>query len=973
MAATISLGMIVRDASATLEQCLKSVAPHVDEIVIGLGGESTDNTEEIARKFTDKIIPIEWNDDFAEARNIVLEATTGDYFLWLDADDELIGGERMHQLTIDHPEIDAFYWGYDYSHTDEGVCVCYLIRERLIHKTRQWKWVGRIHEVLMGPENHSKILVDEIVVKHHPQPKNDFRNLEILYRELEETEPNPSPRTLIYLGTENANRGNLREALLHLQRYVALSGWDEEKYQAQHRIADLYRSLGDFQKARGADFSAISIRPDWPDAYLGLAETSFFEGNYRETIEWSKNASTKKPPQTFLIVNPRDYDFHPLVVLANAYLQLHDYEMAMENFKQAVEIQPDASVIYNLKILMKEAEGHQLVDSFLQIWRHLAQNDEWLKARQLFQSIPKLIEKTPPIQEKMRFTLASTAHVEEPQLMIDNYISNPRWEPMNEELMNSPRWRLHPRVKYALDLVKELRPHSVIDFGCSDGFIDIPLAEENPDIGVMGLDLDPRCIEVATERSQHLENIMFLQGDLQTPFDPNRKKDGLAIFFEVIEHVVDPEATLEKLEQAADHIAITTPHLAWDSPAPGWDTPELKGHLRIFDLEDIERMLGVRGRIYNLYREPFGERGWIFADYRPGERTNGHVTILAPGTPEAWSPRTFEREGLGGSETAIIGLGEGFARLGKQVSVFSRIDGEGYYNRVRYRDQQRYLPGIRSDIFVAWRAPELIDDTPNASRSILWMHDTDVGDRLTKDRAAKFTNIVVLTEWHKQHMLEVYPFLDASQLVVIPNGVDISRFDIDPPVRNPKKVVYSSSPDRGLDKILEDIWPQVTAAVPEAELHIYYGWNNFDAFIPMFPQLGEYKNKVMNLLAKSKNVVQHGRVSQTKLAEEMMSSGIWLYPTDFSETYCITAVEAQLAGLLPITNDLAALKETVVSGFVIPYSQNHGPDWYAERVVDAMTRPPEEKERQSIKNNAPAVTWNEVAEQWMENLSGISS
>lgn len=965
----ISLGMIVRNAEATLEQCLQSVAPHVDEIVIGLGGESTDRTEEIARDFTDKIIPIEWHDDFAEARNIVLQATTGEYYLWLDADDELVGGERMRQLIADHPDIEAFYWGYDYAQDPSGASVCYLIRERLIRKSRQWQWVGAIHEVLSGPPDHTRALINDIVVKHHPQPHDPFRNLEILRTQLENSEPNPEPRILAYLGTENATRGNFSEALVHLQRFVSVSGFDEEKYQAQHRIADIYRALGKFDRARKADFEAISIRPDWPDAYLGLAETAFFQRNYRETIEWTKAAETKLAPNTFLIINPRDYDFNPLLVLGNAYAQLGDFEMAAESYKRALSISMNPGVVETLNAINNELEGRKLVDAFTTLWEHLAQNDEWLKARYLFNSVPKLLERFPPIIEKQQFTDRVTAHVERPQLMVESYVNNPNWVPMTQEVLDGA-WRRHPRLEFARRVTKGAE--LLLDLGSSDGFMSIPLAEEGIVKSVRGVDLDLRCVEIANERaeSRYLDAV-YTQADLST-FELGHKAD-VAILFEVIEHVVDPEALLEQVEKSASHIAITTPHLAWNSPAPGWDKDELKGHLRIFDTEDIERMLGTRGRILNLYREPYGPTGWIFADYRPGERTNGHVTILAPGTPEPWSPRTFERDGLGGSETAVIGLGNGFSRLGKSVTVYSRIDGEGYYDGVRYRDQSKYLPGIRSDLFIAWRAPELIDDAPNATTSILWMHDTDVGDRLTKERADRFNNIVVLTEWHKNFMLEKYPFLDPSQLVIIPNGVDSKRFTPKrPPKRNPKKVVYSSSPDRGLDTILEHIWPQVVAQEPDAELHVYYGWNNFDKFIPMMPELGEYKDRVMNLLSRSRNVVQHGRISQDKLAEEMLSAGVWLYPTDFTETYCITAVEAQLAGLVPVTNDLAALKETVRSGIVFPRNVTVTPQHYIEATLVAM-RETSADSRKSIKKRAPAFSWDQVAEEWAERWLVLDS
>lgn len=959
----ISLGMIVRDASVTLKQCLESVAPHVDEIVIGLGGESTDNTEEIAREFTDKIIPIEWHDDFAEARNIVLAQTTGDYFLWLDGDDELIGGDQMRRLIAQFPDVEAFYWGYDYSQNETGASTCYLVRERLIKKSRQWKWIGAVHEVLMGPPDHTRMLVQDILVKHHPQPRSSNRNLDILHAQLEASEPNPEPRILMYLGTENANRGNFMEALVHLQRYVAISGWDEEKYQAQHRIADIYRAMHNLKRARQADFEAISIRPDWPDAYLGLAETAFIEGKYQECVEWTAAAGTKQAPRTFLILNPRDYDVNPYMVLGNAYVHLGDFEMALANYSKAAQITPDPKILYNIRLVQKELDAHKLVDAFTYLWKHLGQNDEWLKARNLLGSIPQLIEKVPVIREKVEFTQAVTAHVENPQLMVDSYVSNPHWTPMPDEMLDGT-WRSHPRLDFARKVAEGAR--LLLDLGSSDGFMSIPLIEEGVIKAVRGIDLDPRCVEIANRRAEERKlDAVYEQGDLQT-YKLGHKAD-VALLFEVIEHVVDPDALLAQVEKSAEHIAITTPHLAWNSPAPGWDTKELKGHLRIFDTPDIERMLGRRGRILNLYRQPSGQTGWIFADYRPGERTYGHVTILAPGTPEAWSPRSYERTGLGGSETAVVRLSEAFSDLNRQVTVYTRVDGEGFYNGVRYREQEKFVPGIRSDLFIAWRAPELIDYHVNAGYKILWMHDTDAGDRLTQERAEKFDGIVVLTQWHKEHMLKSYPFLEPSKLHVIPNGVDTSLFKTNGVVRDPKRVVYSSSPDRGLDTILEHIWPEVVAQVPDAELHIYYGWNNFDKFIPMFPQLGVFKSKIMDLLGRSVNVVQHGRVDQKKLAKEMMQASVWLYPTEFYETYCITAVEAQLAGLVPITNQRAALKEVVKSGVIYPVdglTEEYGPIQYAQAVIDALRNPPPKEIRNDIRRNAPATSWKDVAVAW---------
>src|SRR5262249_14796822 len=84
----VSLSMIVKNEEHNLPDCLQSIADLVDEIVIADTG-STDRTKEIAAAFGAKVIDFPWVDSFAAARNESLRHTTGDYVLWLDADDRL--------------------------------------------------------------------------------------------------------------------------------------------------------------------------------------------------------------------------------------------------------------------------------------------------------------------------------------------------------------------------------------------------------------------------------------------------------------------------------------------------------------------------------------------------------------------------------------------------------------------------------------------------------------------------------------------------------------------------------------------------------------------------------------------------------------------------------------------------------------------------------------------------------------------
>src|SRR5688572_12625426 len=88
----LSVAMIVRDSAAMLTATLDSVRAIADEIVVCDTG-SCDATLEIARSGGDIADQIEWQDDFAAARNECLRRVTGDWVLWLEA------GETLDELA----------------------------------------------------------------------------------------------------------------------------------------------------------------------------------------------------------------------------------------------------------------------------------------------------------------------------------------------------------------------------------------------------------------------------------------------------------------------------------------------------------------------------------------------------------------------------------------------------------------------------------------------------------------------------------------------------------------------------------------------------------------------------------------------------------------------------------------------------------------------------------------------------------
>jgi hypothetical protein len=96
---TVSACLITRNEAVHLADCLASVQPHVDEIVIVDTG-SSDQTLAIAERFGCRVLHQAWQDDFARPRNLGIAHAHGDWILYIDADERLscTGGRRLQGL-----------------------------------------------------------------------------------------------------------------------------------------------------------------------------------------------------------------------------------------------------------------------------------------------------------------------------------------------------------------------------------------------------------------------------------------------------------------------------------------------------------------------------------------------------------------------------------------------------------------------------------------------------------------------------------------------------------------------------------------------------------------------------------------------------------------------------------------------------------------------------------------------------------
>ncbi|WP_333913699.1 glycosyltransferase family 2 protein [Vibrio coralliirubri] len=96
---TLAVALIVKNEEKHLKACLDTVKDWVDEIVL-LDSGSTDSTEEIARRYTNKFYTnLEWP-GFGKQRQLAQNYVESDFVLWLDADERVTDELRQDILNV---------------------------------------------------------------------------------------------------------------------------------------------------------------------------------------------------------------------------------------------------------------------------------------------------------------------------------------------------------------------------------------------------------------------------------------------------------------------------------------------------------------------------------------------------------------------------------------------------------------------------------------------------------------------------------------------------------------------------------------------------------------------------------------------------------------------------------------------------------------------------------------------------------
>ena len=184
------------------------------------------------------------------------------------------------------------------------------------------------------------------------------------------------------------------------------------------------------------------------------------------------------------------------------------------------------------------------------------------------------------------------------------------------------------------------------------------------------------------------------------------------------------------------------------------------------------------------------------------------------------------------------------------------------------------------------------------------------------------------------------------------------------------KLIYTSSPDRGLD-ILLTMWPEILKKFPDATLDFAYGWEVYDLVTVGNPERLQWKKDIVEAL-KQKGITDHGRIGKDALKKLRDKAGIWAYPTYFTEIFCINAIEMQESGVVPVTMDLGSLKEVTGAGVLVKgdiYQKSVQAEYLKELLALIGDSKRWELESKKAKKFAKKFSWFDTAYKWGQEFS----
>ncbi len=288
----LSLCMIVRNSAGTLADCLTSISPHIDDMVVVDTG-SQDDTAAIATNFGARVFHFPWRDDFATARNESLRHAQGEWIFWMDSDDTIPSecGQSLRQWMNQPDEIYGVTVSHIHCPLPEALCV--VDHVKLFRNRHDIRFEGRVHEQILpsihragGRVAHSDLYVVHSGADFSPVARQEkrFRYLRLLELELQDRPGHPF--ALFNRGLAHYEGDELQQAVVALLQSLEKAGPKETfAPKAYAMLTDCYRRLGDRVSATEYCQNGLKWFPGDSEILFQQGMLAYEAGRYFEAIK----------------------------------------------------------------------------------------------------------------------------------------------------------------------------------------------------------------------------------------------------------------------------------------------------------------------------------------------------------------------------------------------------------------------------------------------------------------------------------------------------------------------------------------------------------------------------------------------------------------------------------------------------------------------------------------------------------------
>jgi beta-1,4-mannosyl-glycoprotein beta-1,4-N-acetylglucosaminyltransferase len=279
-----------------------------------------------------------------------------------------------------------------------------------------------------------------------------------------------------------------------------------------------------------------------------------------------------------------------------------------------------------------------------------------------------------------------------------------------------------------------------------------------------------------------------------------------------------------------------------------------------------------------------------------------------------WNYSFYSENAIGGSETTALQLALNISS-DYEIYMVGSLKHEKYQNIefIHYNNAHDLIQNSYFKLIIVSRYLDFFNKYQyNTEKLLLWAHDTNFHYKeLLPIVNIKIDQVICLTNWHKNEFEKMFPYFK-NKIKIIPNGISLIPYrNLENKIKD--SFIYSSCSERGLEKIV-NLWGELLKYKPNAKLFIcsYNTFPTSDLDYKINEKIKLYSNSIIHL----------GKYKKSQLYDLMKTCEYWFYPTNWLETFCITALEMMSFGIICFYYPLAGLIDTIGdNGIILPYDK----------------------------------------------------